>query len=694
MVRIRRFVVVCLAAWAVAPVAFGQSSYPMILSVKPVAVQAGQTAELTVQSRYSLFGASQVLFADAGVTAELPPASGEEDKAKPLQALKVKFTAAADALPGVRDFRLATPQGPSTLGQLVVVREPVVVESGKNDSPAEANPIMVPAAVCGTLEKAEDVDYFRFSASAGTSLAFHVRSMRLQDRIHDLQAHVDPILTLRSSTGQTIAASDNYFYGDPFLSHRFDQAGEYLLEIRDVRFQGNASWEYVIEITDRPFVTGVYPPSVSRGETKVELIGRNLPPDAASTLVVPADAPLGLRSFRWPLAGDVTNPAAVVVTDLPRVLETDDNDAPAKATPVTLPAGLNGRLEREGDVDCFAFEAKKGERFSFEVIARRLQSALDSEIRLLDAAGKQVGYADDLTRGKRSSADSWLENWTVPADGKYVLEIRDLHLRGGPDFPYFVQITRSAPYFELYVDTDKTPLFPGTSNAIFVRVVRKNGFTGEVQLAIDGLPAGVRADCGSILGGKAVDGCIVLHTAADAAPAATNVHISGSAMHTEGDATTMLSATATSYQETYQPGGGRGHWPAEMHTVAVGRACDLVAVKLSETDIRLKPGESKRIDVTLERAAGFDKNVTLDVVYQHLASVFGSSLPEGITLERGASKTLLTGKDSQGHITLKAAANAPAVKEQLVPVMAHIAINFVMKTTFAAGPLKLSIEAP
>ena len=40
---------------------FAQTSYPMLMSVKPVAVQAGSTIEATVQSRYSLDGAFQVL---------------------------------------------------------------------------------------------------------------------------------------------------------------------------------------------------------------------------------------------------------------------------------------------------------------------------------------------------------------------------------------------------------------------------------------------------------------------------------------------------------------------------------------------------------------------------------------------------------------------------------------------------------
>ena len=71
------------------------------------------------------------------VTAEVVPQVMPElkpgEKPKELTKLKVKFTVAGDALPGVREFRLATPNGMSTVGQLVVVRDPVIVELDGNE---------------------------------------------------------------------------------------------------------------------------------------------------------------------------------------------------------------------------------------------------------------------------------------------------------------------------------------------------------------------------------------------------------------------------------------------------------------------------------------------------------------------------------------------------------------------------------
>src|SRR4029077_5615657 len=129
--------------------------------------------------------------------------------------------------------------------------------------------------------------------------------------------------------------------------------------------------------------------------------------------------------------------------------------------------------------------------------------------RLIRAKAPHLAGNDGLPGGIRGSADSFIEHWAAPADGKYILEIRDIHLRGGPQFPYVLKATRSQPCFDLFIDTDKTQVMPGGTAAIFVRATRKNGFTGDVQLEIEDLPAGVTATCGKIPA-NIQDGCIVL----------------------------------------------------------------------------------------------------------------------------------------------------------------------------------------
>ena len=673
-----------------------QTSYPMLMSLKPVAAQVGQSSEHTLKSRYTMLGAYDVIVTGEGVTGEIIPPEVKEGEKPKLQEIKLRFNVSADALPGVRDFRIGTPNGVSTLGQLVIARDAIVQEDGDNDTREKAHAITLPATLCGAIEKAEDVDYFKFTAEAGQAISFHVRSQRLQDRIHDLQQHVDPILSIRDGNGTSLAASDNYFFADPFLNYEFKHAGEYFLEIRDVRYQGNQYWEYTIEAHSRPFITNVHPMAVGRGQqTKFEFVGHQLPEQRNAFVSIALDRPTGAQWWELPMGDAVTNPAPVVVSDLPvfTELESENNTAEA-AEGVSLPVGITGRIESESDIDCYSFAAMKGERFSFEVIARRQQSAIDSHLRILDAAGKQLTLNDDMRIGKRNFSDSIIENWTAPADGIFVIEIRDLHLRGGDEFVYFIRAMRSLPGFDLFVDTDKTQLTPGTGGAIFVRATRKNGFTGEIQLGIDGLPSGVDASCGRILADKSQDGCIVLSALPDAKMKLANVTIKGTALRTvDGAEPAEMSVIATPYQETYQPGGGRGHWPAELHTVSIGEPSDILGVTLSDEDITLKPGESKKINIKIDRAEGFDKNVTLDVTYNHLSSVYGNSLPPGVTLEKPKSKTLLTGKTVEGHITLTAAKDAPAVERQQICVMANVSLNFVMKATYASKPLFVTIAS-
>src|SRR5439155_648569 len=82
-----------------------QTAFPMLMSLKPVAVQVGTTSEITVNSRYSMHNAESVLVTGGGVLGEVvPPELKPDDKSPNATVLKIKLTVAADAMPGVRDL--------------------------------------------------------------------------------------------------------------------------------------------------------------------------------------------------------------------------------------------------------------------------------------------------------------------------------------------------------------------------------------------------------------------------------------------------------------------------------------------------------------------------------------------------------------------------------------------------------------
>jgi hypothetical protein len=674
------------------PSARADTFYPMIMAVSPVAVQAGLTTECEIDSRYDMSGAYQVFITGAGVTGEIVAPKNP----KPVQdKLMVRFKATADALPGVRGVRLTTPRGASTLGQIVVVRDPIVPSIGDHSTIKTAQPIKLPATVCGAISKPEKVDFYKFSAAEGVTLTFHMRCQRLQNKIHDLQETADPILTLRNADGSVLAADDNTFAADPLLVYHFAKAGEYYLEVRDATYAGDPYWVYSIEINDRPFVMNVFPSRVSPGATtRLHLVGHNLPADPTAVLTVPADTPEGLHWFMLPLPnGERSNAAPVIVSKLPEVVEAvGDHATFATAQPIPIPAGVSGRLDKDGEVDCYAFDAKAGEKFTFEIVANRHQSELDSVLRILDAKGNKLAENDDFT-DIVAHADSRIDNWAAPAAGRYVIEARDIHQRGGPRFVYFLKATRSQPNFLLTLDSDKSILAPGTGTVIFARIYRREGFTGPVQLSVEGLPPGVTATCGRILEAGKGEGCILLQAAANAPHGAANIRVHGTAVDKDGKPL-ELTAEARPLQEFYSPGGGRGHFPVEMHTVSVGAPLDLKAVHFSPKEVTLKPGESKAIEVSIERAPGFNKNVTLSLIMQHLGQDYGDSLPAGVAVNDAASQSTLTGAQTKGVLILKAAADAKPATKQLVPVLAHVSINFVMKSTYAAEPFYVTVTPP
>src|SRR5215467_7041519 len=88
---------------------YAQQSYPMLMSISPVAVQIGATTECEVDARYSLHGTYKVFVSGDGVVgAADPPAALKPGEKRPtVNKLKVRFTVSPDAVPGVRDVRLA-----------------------------------------------------------------------------------------------------------------------------------------------------------------------------------------------------------------------------------------------------------------------------------------------------------------------------------------------------------------------------------------------------------------------------------------------------------------------------------------------------------------------------------------------------------------------------------------------------------
>jgi hypothetical protein len=688
----RLFIVAALSALAVqSRPAAAQTSFPMVTHTTPVAVQRGKTTEVVVAGQQNFLGVYKALFEGTGITAEVAPQPAPKavPPQKPLvRSVKLKLTVAPEAALGPREFRLASTLGVSSVGQLVVVDEPVVEEKSANNTPQQAEAITLPCVVAGRLEAVEDVDFFKFQAEAGQTLTFELFCARLQDKIHDLQKHAKPMLTLYDADGRELAANDHFYFADPLLSYTVPKSGTYFIQVRESTYDGDPRWAYALRATNRPYVTHVYPMAANPGQTvEVEPVGSAKAVRPRVKLQAPKEP--GIHQVQLDLDGLKTNPVTFVVSPLPQVLEQEPNDDPAKATRVTVPCGINGRIGKKRDLDHFAFAATKGKAVRFEVKARRfgtpLCSSLHAVLDVLSAKGAVVASNSD-THGKEA-----LLVFTPPADGDYVLRVRDLNSKGGDTAVYYIEADWDRPDFSLRCDPDKAMIGPGSSTAWYVHVTRTGGFAGPVRVEVKGLPPGVSVSPLTIPP-TMTQGLLVVTAAADAKVDAVNVQVVGTAAVKGADGKEQtLVRTATPAQEIYFPGGGRGLFDVALQTVAVTEPSDILKVEVSQIKVSLKPGEEVRIDVTLHRRKDYDKGVSLDVALQHLGRVFGNPLPPGVTVVAGKSKTLLGGA-SKGHIVLRAAPNAAPIEDVPISVLAHVSINFVVKVSYSSPPICVSVR--
>jgi hypothetical protein len=159
----------------------------------------------------------------------------------------------------------------------------------------------------------------------------------------------------------------------------------------------------------------------------------------------------------------------------------------AMAAPLALPVIINGRIGHSGEEDLFRVRGRAGARLVADVVARRLGSPLDSVLTLSDEAGRVLATNDDSEDKAEGllthHADSQIA-LTLPADGVYLLRIADAQRQGGPEHGYRLRIGAPKPDFELRVVPSAINLRAGASVPITVHALRRDGFAGEIALAL------------------------------------------------------------------------------------------------------------------------------------------------------------------------------------------------------------------
>ena len=159
---------------------------------------------------------------------------------------------------------------------------------------------------------------------------------------------------------------------------------------------------------------------------KVEPNGNN----AKATVKILPNCRLGEHVAQVRTKTGVSDFRTFYVEALPVAAEKEPNSDFAKPQPMKMNVVVNGNVGSE-DVDYYVVEAKKGERISAEVVAMRLSSAMfDPYVAILDGKRFELSANDDTPLAVQDAFASVV----APADGKYIIEVREAAYGGGNNY--------------------------------------------------------------------------------------------------------------------------------------------------------------------------------------------------------------------------------------------------------------------
>ena len=520
--------------------------------------------------------------------------------------MTLQLTLATNVVPGDHEIRMRTPGGLSNPMKFCVGLLPETTkqdwkalpkERGSMDPamppPTEAT-VTLPVTVNGQILPG-GADRYHFWARQGQQLVLAVEARQLIPYLADaVPGWFEAVLTIYDSKGKELASEERFrFKPDPVIHFEVPSNGTYIVEIHDSLYRGREDFVYRLTMGELPFVTGIFPLGGKAGEkTSIALTGWNLP----ETSLERDNAEPGITL----LNGTFFNTVPFAVDDLPECQEQEPNDSQETAQIVTLPIIVNGHIDHPGDWDVFRFEGGTGDPVVADVDARRLDSPLDSVIKLTDAADKQLAFNDDYEdKGSGLNthhADSYFST-VLPTNGIYYLWLGDAQRKGGPEYSYRLRLSPPQPDFALRVVPSSLNVRAGGSVPLTVYALRKDGFTNQITLILDGAPDGFKLTGGSIPAGQnQVQVTLTASPTAMAEP--VSLSLQGYAV-VQGRQVRMRKAVPA--EDMMQAFAYRHLVPAKELEVAMLKRPNPRATMtiLSGTPVRTPPGGTARIEVGL-----------------------------------------------------------------------------------------------
>ena len=404
----------------------------------------------------------------------------------------VTLRIAPDCRLGAHRLRARSALGLSNLLTFHIGALPSLREERQGDAAMTA-PLGV--TVDGALRDGE-VDRYAVDVPQGARVVVEAEAMRLG------QAPLDVRLVVRGPDGAVVASADDSPLGqrDPWLAFDAAVAGPYALELHGAVPGDGRDGVYRLHVGRMPRPLGAVPAGGAPGAA-LDVALRDGRADLAAAPRASVTLPDDGREVLWwtpELAdGAAPTPIPLRVGGPPnRALVADDKGKPW----FDLPGSVEGVVAEDGAPFRVHVRGKKGEELEVRVLARSLRSALDPVL-LVRGADERVLASNDDAAGMDS-----VVRFSPPADGEYVLEVRDLLRRGSP--AHFFRLEAGprdrSPKLSLQVARLVDPVVAVPQGGVATAIVLRQNLDDQQQLAFADLPPGVTATVGPRLPGQPV----------------------------------------------------------------------------------------------------------------------------------------------------------------------------------------------
>ena len=394
-----------------------------------------------------------------------------------------QITIASDAQPGQRLWRVSSARGGTGGRPFIVGDLPEVIEHESNSTPETAESITLPVTLNGQIAGEQDHDHFTFPLAAGELVCIDVAANRLGSPL-------DPLVEVYGPQGQKIAVEELRHGSDPVLLFRAVEGGTHRVLFANLNFQGGPQYVYRATLTTAPALLTPFPAGGQAGKT---VPFRLLPLSSQETRLAQEHQQLlpaqpGIPLLFSPPGGPAER-IELQVHEHPVGVELEPNDTLAQANRIAHPVIQYGRLTNRDDVDGYRFTATAGEALT--IACREVPGGMGSlpVVQVVDANGGELARASAVELYPRPCR---LE-WKAPAAGEYLIRVRD----GGPatrETVYALAVTATVPELTLTATTDILNVVQGNRAELELRIDRQGGLAVPIDLEIDGLPEGMKAE--------------------------------------------------------------------------------------------------------------------------------------------------------------------------------------------------------